>query len=101
MGYEVREYLLEKWNRTCAYCGAENVPLEIDHIRPRSRGGSNRVANLTLACRPCNEKKGSRPAEVFLPKKPEALKTILSGAKAPLKDAAAVNATRRTLFRLP
>jgi hypothetical protein len=26
-GYEVREYLLEKWNRKCAYCGAENLPL--------------------------------------------------------------------------
>lgn len=24
-GYELREYLLEKWSRTCAYCGAHNV----------------------------------------------------------------------------
>ncbi len=53
-GYEVREYLLEKWGRTCAYCGAGNVPLEIDHIHPRSQGGSDRVSNLTLACRVCN-----------------------------------------------
>jgi 5-methylcytosine-specific restriction endonuclease McrA len=44
-GYEVREYLLEKWGRTCAYCGAENTPLEIEHIIPKSRGGSNRVSN--------------------------------------------------------
>src|SRR5690606_2268625 len=36
-GYEVREYLLEKWNRTCAYCDARDVPLEVDHIQPRSR----------------------------------------------------------------
>ncbi|WP_200286515.1 RNA-guided endonuclease IscB, partial [Rhabdochromatium marinum] len=41
-GYEVREYLLEKWQRTCAYCGATDVPLEIEHIVPRSLGGSNR-----------------------------------------------------------
>ena len=27
-GYELRQYLLEKWNRRCAYCGASNVPLE-------------------------------------------------------------------------
>jgi len=27
MGYEVREYLLEKWGRRCAYCNATNVPL--------------------------------------------------------------------------
>jgi hypothetical protein len=31
-GYEVREYLLEKWNRQCAYCGAANCPLNIDRI---------------------------------------------------------------------
>ncbi len=49
-GYEVREYLLEKWNRKCAYCNAEDVPLEIEHILPRSKGGSNRISNLTLAC---------------------------------------------------
>jgi len=54
-GYEVREYLLEKWQRRCAYCGAENVPLEIEHVIPRSKGGSNRASNLTLACHDCNE----------------------------------------------
>ena len=31
-GYEVREYLLAKWQRKCAYCGAENVPLQVEHI---------------------------------------------------------------------
>ena len=40
VGYEVREYLLEKWNRTCAYCGVQHVPLEMDHITPLSKGGS-------------------------------------------------------------
>jgi 5-methylcytosine-specific restriction endonuclease McrA len=49
-GYELREYLLEKWGRECAYCGAKNVPLEIEHIQARSKGGSDRVSNLTLAC---------------------------------------------------
>ena len=97
-GYEVREYLLEKWNRTCAYCGKTDVPLEIDHIHPRSKGGSDRVSNLTLACRPCNERKGNRDVEEFLAKKPDLLKKILSRAKAPLRDATAVNATRGALF---
>ena len=97
-GYEVREYLLEKGGRTCSYCGAENVPLEIDHVHPRSKGGSDRVSNLTLSCRACNQKKGNRPAEELLAKRPDVLKRILSRAKAPLKDAAAVNATRGALF---
>lgn len=38
VGYEVREYLLEKFERKCAYSGAEQVPLQVEHIRPRSRG---------------------------------------------------------------
>lgn len=96
-GYEVREYLLEKLSRTCAYCGAQNVPLQVEHIQPKAQGGSNRVSNLTLACQPCNQKKGSLPIELFLESKPELLKKIKAQAKAPLKDAAAVNASRWVL----
>lgn len=96
-GYEVREYLLEKWNRTCAYCGAQNVPLQVEHIVPRASGGSNRVSNLTLACQPCNQKKGSKPIDEFLKGKMDVLRKIKAQAKAPLKDAAAVNAARWAL----
>ena len=98
-GYEVREYLLEKWQRTCAYCGAQHVPLEIEHITPRSKGGSDRVSNLTLACRPCNQKKGNQPLQAFLAHDPKRLAKIKAHAKAPLKDAAAVNSTRWALYR--
>ncbi len=97
-GYEVREYLLAKWERKCAYCGAENVPLQIEHIHPRAKGGTNRISNLTLACEPCNIKKGTQDIEVFLKKKPDVLKKILAQAKRPLKDAAAVNSTRWSLL---
>jgi 5-methylcytosine-specific restriction endonuclease McrA len=98
-GHEVREYLLEKWGRKCAYCGAENTPIEIDHIHPRSKGGSDRVSNLTLACRPCNQRKGNLPIEQFLARDPERIRKVLSQAKAPLRDAAAVNSTRWALFQ--
>jgi 5-methylcytosine-specific restriction endonuclease McrA len=93
-GYEVREYLLEKWQRTCAYCGAKNIPLEIEHIVPRSKGGSNRISNQALACTQCNQKKGNQPIEEFLAHDPKRLARIKAQAKAPLRDAAAVNATR-------
>lgn len=96
-GYEVREYLLEKWDRTCVYCSTKNVPLQIEHIHPKSKNGSDRISNLTLACQCCNQKKGALPVEVFLSKKPELLKRILGQAKRPLKDAAAVNSTRWAL----
>jgi 5-methylcytosine-specific restriction endonuclease McrA len=93
-GYEVREYLLEKWDRKCAYCDAQGVPLQIEHIQPKSRGGTDRVNNLCLACETCNQKKGAKPIEVFLNGKPELLKKIQAQAKRPLRDAAAVNTTR-------
>jgi 5-methylcytosine-specific restriction endonuclease McrA len=98
-GFEVKEYLLQKWNRRCAYCGVENVPFEIEHILARSKGGSNRVKNLCLSCHSCNQAKGNKPVEEFLKKKPEVLKRVMAQAKAPLKDAAAVNATRCELYR--
>jgi 5-methylcytosine-specific restriction endonuclease McrA len=98
-GYETREYLLEKWERKCTYCGKENIPLQIEHIVPRAKGGSNRVSNLCLACEKCNTAKGSKEIKDFLKKKPELLSKILAQAKAPLKDAAAVNTTRWELFR--
>jgi len=91
-GYEVKEYLLEKFNRKCAYCGKTDIPLEIEHIIPKARGGSNRVSNLTISCRPCNIKKGSQTAEEF--GHPE----VQAQALKPLKDAAAVNATRWKLY---
>jgi len=97
-GYEIREFLLEKWNRTCAYCGVKDTRLEIEHIQPRSKGGSNRVSNLCLACVPCNQKKGNHNIKDFLKGKPDLLKRILAQAKKPLADTAAVNATRWNLY---
>lgn len=98
-GYEVREYLLEKWGRTCAYCGAQNVPLEVEHIQPRSKGGSDRVSNLTMACHSCNQAKGNGDIRDFLSGQPDVLSRLLRQAKSPLKDAAAVNSTRWALFK--
>jgi 5-methylcytosine-specific restriction endonuclease McrA len=97
-GYEVREYLLNKFNRQCAYCGAKDTALEIEHIKPRSKGGSDRVSNLTLACHPCNQSKGNQDIKDFLSGKLDVLKRVLAQTKAPLQDAAAVNTTRWALF---
>ena len=92
-GYEVREYLLEKFSRTCVYCGVRDVPMEVEHIVPKTRGGSNRVSNLTLSCQPCNQKKSDQTADEF------GYPEVEKQAKAPLKDAAAVNATRWEIWR--
>lgn len=97
-GWEVREYILAKFNRTCQYCGATDRPFEVDHIYPKSQGGSDRVSNLTLACYDCNQSKGNQDIKDFLKEKPNLINRILKQAKTPLKDAAAVNSTRLKLF---
>jgi len=98
-GYEVREYLLERWGRRCAYCDAENTPLQIEHVVPRARGGSDRVSNLTLACNPCNTAKAAQSLDDFLARDPKRLARIQAGLKTPLDGAAAMNATRWGLWR--
>jgi 5-methylcytosine-specific restriction endonuclease McrA len=87
-GWEARAYLLVKYAYQCAYCRQADTPFEVDHILPRSRGGSNRISNLCLACHPCNQKKGNQTAAEF--GHPE----VEAQAQRPLKDAAAVNSTR-------
>lgn len=93
-GYEVREYLLEKWGRKCAYCGKQNIPFETEHIIPPSRiglGGSNRISNLTIACHDCNQKKGNMTATEFGHPEVQAL------AQKSMKDAAFMNIVRAKL----
>jgi len=87
-GWETRAYLLLKYAYQCVYCGKTDCTLEIDHLLPRSRGGSNRLANLVLCCHDCNQAKGDKTATEF--GHPE----VEVQAKRPLTDAAAVNATR-------
>jgi 5-methylcytosine-specific restriction endonuclease McrA len=97
-GYEVREYVLLKWHHQCAYCDAHEVPLELDHVHPRSKQGSHRVSNLVVACTPCKQRKSNQDIGDFLADAPERLARILAQLKTPLPDAAAVNATRWALY---
>jgi 5-methylcytosine-specific restriction endonuclease McrA len=87
-GYFLREYVLAKWQRKCAYCDAREVPLEIEHIVPRSRGGSNRASNLTLACHACNQRKGQQTAAEF------GFPDVQAQARVPLRDAAHVSSLK-------
>lgn len=59
--------VLSESNFTCRYCGrsAPEVALEVDHVQPRARGGSNRRGNLVAACFDCN--RGKRDKIIALP----------------------------------
>jgi len=47
----------------CQYCGSDRH-LTVDHVVPRSKGGSDTWDNLVTSCAPCNRKKGDRPPHV-------------------------------------
>ncbi|MBE3593543.1 MAG: HNH endonuclease [Candidatus Carbobacillus altaicus] len=111
-GYEVKEYLLQKFGHRCAYClGESGDPvLEVEHVVPRSRGGTDRVSNLAIACRTCNEEKDNLMPNEWLGTlqrskrkldqvRADNLPKVLGQLKAPLRDAAAVNTTRWALYR--
>jgi len=96
-GYELRAYLQEKFNHTCVYCGKKDyenhgLRFEIDHVIPRSKGGSDKVSNLVYACEPCNKKKNTMSATEF------GYPEIAKLAKASMKGAAATNSIRWRLF---
>ena len=91
-GYRVREYVLEKWQRTCTYCGAKDRALQIEHLVPKARGGSDSVDNLTLACAPCNRRKGNRTAAEF------GFAHLQAQAGLPLRDAAHVSSLKTALL---
>ena len=60
--------ILETHKWTCCYCGTkakgrDRQFMTIDHVLPRSRGGSNDPMNLVPACRPCNERKADKTPE--------------------------------------
>ena len=52
-----RQSIKENWNYKCAYCGSEEN-LTLDHITPRTKGGSDRVINVLCAWHSCNHSKG-------------------------------------------
>lgn len=53
-----RRFLKRKYGK-CAKCGSRKK-LTIDHIMPKSRGGSGRWKNLQVLCRSCNQENGDK-----------------------------------------
>ncbi len=63
----LKQELMRRQNNTCVYCGHRRTArtLEIDHIIPVVRGGSNDQSNLQVICSPCNQRKGLQTDEEF------------------------------------
>jgi 5-methylcytosine-specific restriction endonuclease McrA len=52
----------------CHYCGTRltREQATLDHIKPWSAGGSNRISNFLIACGPCNRKRGTMPYQKYI-----------------------------------
>jgi hypothetical protein len=61
---DVIQYLHHRYESRCVYCGSPDEP-QIDHLMPSSRGGSDAIGNLVLACKACNQRKGTQTATEF------------------------------------
>jgi 5-methylcytosine-specific restriction endonuclease McrA len=58
-----RKNILRRDAYKCAYCGRSDLPLTIDHVVPKSKGGVDSWENLVTACTVCNNRKGNRTLE--------------------------------------
>lgn len=58
----IRYKVLKAGKQRCALCGitAKEMMLDVDHIIPRSRGGSSKEENLQVLCAKCNRSKGNK-----------------------------------------
>ena len=86
-GLELKEYLLDKYGHECQYCHGESEDsiLEWEHIRPKSKGGSDKVSNATLSCSCCNQEKGNTLLPDWL-ENIKASKPYKTGIKKEAKD---------------
>jgi HNH endonuclease len=61
---QVRQQIISDAGHRCEYCKTSSkligMPLTMEHIQPRSLGGSDLPENLAAACYRCNEFKGSK-----------------------------------------
>ena len=96
-GYaDKKAYLLEREQGCCIYCGihTSKAKMEIEHVIPRSRGGTDSLNNLVLSCRACNEAKGSQDVQTYLKGNPSVLRRVKARLNTNYRDAAHTNSIR-------
>lgn len=96
-GYaDKKAYLLEREQWCCIYCGthASKAKMEIEHVIPKSKGGTDSLDNLVLSCNACNQAKGNQDVQTYLKGKPSVLKRVKAHLGINYRDAAHVNSTR-------
>lgn len=62
-----KDIIMAKTEHRCAYCGKKlhYKDCTIDHVHPRSQGGSDDLDNLVACCFFCNQAKGNKSLKEF------------------------------------
>lgn len=92
---KLRSFIFSRSNDKCVYCGAQAT--EIDHVIPRSSGGTNSIYNLVASCRNCNQMKSNLTLKAF-GKKMNKNYSHLEPKKLP-KDAAIIQSSRNYMVK--
>ena len=66
-----RQSIKDAFGCQCAYCGAKDQELTLDHIHPKTKGGEDLATNIVPACRKCNHEKGSSNWKTWFKQRPE------------------------------
>lgn len=63
----MRQLVHKKYGERCAYCGCPLAykDMQVDHLHPLKKGGTDELENLMPACRSCNHYKESFTLEQF------------------------------------
>lgn len=96
-GYtDKKAYLLERESYCCIYCGihASQAKMQIEHVIPKSKGGTDSLNNLVLSCKACNQEKGDQNVKIYLKDKPSVLRRVKAHLGISYKDAAHTNSIR-------
>ncbi len=104
---QMRHYLLTTRGAKCSYCkgATRDTLMEREHVVPRSRGGSDALSNAELACRRCNQDKGTLLLTEWLVqlrgrKDPVSvarckhIPRVIAGVRRSIRDASIMNWTR-------
>ena len=99
--FENKAHLFANQDARCATCGL--MPgikmMEVDHIQPRAKGGSDDLSNLQLLCGPCNSQKHAKDDKIFREHKvDEALNQLV--ASMGIGDSDAQNRTKESLLQI-
>ena len=89
----LRAAVLLRDGNKCVYCGksGKSNRLELDHAVPKSDGGTDRYDNLLASCKPCNQKRGNKPLEVWLKRRAKKLAEVQAKLGMDLAPAAHMN----------